>query len=292
MIFALGFLAASLCGLLLLPALNARAARLERRRAEARLPLSPAEIAAERDFLRAQFAVQQRRLERRVETVEARRQADMAAIGAGTMRVAALARDVAARDAEIAQVQAKTRELEAELAIAREDGTASLATLQALEDAHADLLDSLLTLRQGTAPAPDAAALAAERDDLRASLKAAEEALALTLADRQNDRSGDRQPDRQPDRQAGSSGRTPICAGESSRSPTPSRARAGCPAPPRRCRSTNGFERIRLRNGASTTRTGPKTCDDCLVSTTQRHHRNVDASRIHNFDRWYGYPCA
>ena len=57
MIFALGFLAASLCGLLLLPALNARAARLERRRAEARLPLSPAEIAAERDFLRAQFAL-------------------------------------------------------------------------------------------------------------------------------------------------------------------------------------------------------------------------------------------
>jgi len=195
MIFALGFLAASLCGLLLLPALSARAARLERRRAEARLPLSPAEIAAERDFLRAQFAVQQRRLERRVETVEARRQADMAAIGAGTMRVAALARDVAARDAEIAQVQSKARELEAELAAAREDGSASLATLQTLEDAHADLLDSLLALRQAAAPAanpdattPDAATLAAERDDLRASLKAAEEALALALADRQPDR--------------------------------------------------------------------------------------------------------
>lgn len=187
MIFALGFLAASLCGLLLLPALNARAARLERRRAEARLPLSPAEIAAERDFLRAQFAVQQRRLERRVETVEAKRQADMAAIGAGTMRVAALARDVAARDAEIAQAQAKTRELETELTVAREDGTASLATLQALEEAHADLLDSLLALRQDVPPST-AQDVAAERDDLRASLKAAEEALALTLADRQADR--------------------------------------------------------------------------------------------------------
>ncbi|KQS71489.1 hypothetical protein ASG32_28995 [Methylobacterium sp. Leaf361] len=203
MIFALGFLAASLCGLLLLPALNARAARLERRRAEARLPLSPTEIAAERDFLRAQFAVQQRRLERRVETVEARRQADMAAIGAGTMRVAALARDVAARDAEIAQAQAKTRELETELTLAREDGSASLATLQALEDAHADLLDSLLALRQGAAPAPDAAALAAERDDLRASLKAAEEALALTVADRQNEHQSDRAGNLPPDRQAG-----------------------------------------------------------------------------------------
>ena len=195
MIFVLGFLAASLCGLLLLPAVNARAARLERRRAEARLPLSPAEIAAERDFLRAQFAVQQRRLERRVETVEARRQADMAAIGAGTMRAAALARDVAAREAEIAQAQAKTRELETELAVVREDGTASLATLLALEEAHADLLDSLLALRQGASPAGDldAGALAAERDDLRASLKAAEDALALTLADRQAERPADGQ---------------------------------------------------------------------------------------------------
>jgi chromosome segregation ATPase len=186
MIFALGFLAASLCGLLLLPALNTRAARLARRRAEARLPLSPAEIAAERDFLRAQFAVQQRRLERRVETAEAKRHVDLAAIGAGTMRAAALTRDVAARDAEIAQAQAKTRELESELARAREDGTASLATLQALEEAQADLLDSLLALRQGAGAVRSA--LSAERDDLRASLKTAEEALARTLADRQEER--------------------------------------------------------------------------------------------------------
>ena len=193
MIFALGFLAASLCGLLLLPALNARAARLARRRAEARLPLSPAEIAAERDFLRAQFAVQLRRLERRVETVQAKRHADLAAIGAGAMRAAALARDVAARDGEIAQAQAKTRELETELTSAREDGTASVATLRVLEEAHADLLDSLLAVRKGRhadqAPPGNAdanpVALAAERDDLRASLKAAEEALAQTLTDRQ-----------------------------------------------------------------------------------------------------------
>ncbi|MCJ2063337.1 hypothetical protein MKK63_11520 [Methylobacterium sp. J-088] len=188
MIFALGFLAASLCGLLLLPALNARAARLARRRAEARLPLSPAEIAAERDFLRAQFAVQQRRLERKAETAEAKRQTEMAALGAGTMRVAALTRDVAARDSEIAQVQAKTRELETELVLARDDGTASLATLQALEDAHADLLDTLLGLRQTARQASGPDAESAERDDLRASLKAAEEALALTLADRSADR--------------------------------------------------------------------------------------------------------
>ena len=193
MIFALGFLAASLCGLLVLPAVNARAARLSRRRAEASLPLSPAEIAAERDFLRAQFAVQQRRLERTVETVSAKRHADMAAIGAGTMKAAALAHDVAARDGEIAAAQAKRLELEVELAGSREDGTASLATLLALEEAHADLLDSLLALRQGAlvqAESEPAIAidptddLRAERDDLRASLAAAEAALARALGER------------------------------------------------------------------------------------------------------------
>lgn len=193
MIFALGFLAASLCALLVLPAVNARAARLSRRRAEASLPLSPAEIAAERDFLRAQFAVQQRRLERTVETVRGARHADMAAIGAGTMKAAALARDVAMRDAEIATAQAKRLELEAELAGAREDGTASLATLLALEEAHADLLDSLLAMRQRAGAQagaePDAAVdptagSRAERDDLRASLAAAEAALARALGER------------------------------------------------------------------------------------------------------------
>lgn len=193
MIFALGFLAASLCGLLVLPAVNARAARLSRRRAEAMLPLSPAEIAAERDFLRARFAVQQRRLERTVEAVRAKRHADMAAIGAGTMKAAALARDVAARDAQIAAAQARRLELETELAGAREDGTASLATLLALEEAQADLLDSLLAMRQGAGaearPEPDAAAdpsegLRAERDHLRASLAAAEAALARALGER------------------------------------------------------------------------------------------------------------
>lgn len=166
MIFALGFLVASLLGLLVLPAVNARAARLARRKAEARLPLSPSEIAAERDFLRAQFAVRERRLERAVEAARAKRHADMAAIGAGTMKVASLSRDLETLEAQLAEVRLANGNLEVALARSREDGTASLATLHALEEAHADLLDTLLALR-GT----DTAAL-------RASLDAAEQALA------------------------------------------------------------------------------------------------------------------
>ncbi|GJD34476.1 hypothetical protein FMGBMHLM_1377 [Methylobacterium aerolatum] len=179
MIFALGFLVASLLGLLVLPAVNARAGRLARRRAEARLPLSAGEIAAERDFLRAQFAVRERRMEREVEAVKAKRAADMAAIGAGTMKAVALTRDLEARDAQLAEVRRTNGSLETSLAESRNEGTASLATLHALEAAHADLLDSLLALRRvsGT-EATRAASLVSERDALRASLDAAEQALS------------------------------------------------------------------------------------------------------------------
>ena len=108
MIFALGFLAAALCALLLLPAVNARALRLSRRRIEARLPLTVAEVAAEKDHLRAEFAVARRRLERRVEAVHAARHADMAAIGARTLEAAALSREVEARDATLRERQARS----------------------------------------------------------------------------------------------------------------------------------------------------------------------------------------
>ncbi len=187
MVFALGFLAASLCALLLLPAVNARAARLARRRTEAMLPLSATEIAAERDFLRAEFAVRQRRLERLVEAAQDKRHADMAALGSRTMEVAALNRDVAARDTEIASASRLRLRLESELDTAREDGSASLATLLALEEAHADLLDSLLAARAAaSAPVLEQAGTddAGREGALRDSLAATEAALARAIAER------------------------------------------------------------------------------------------------------------
>jgi hypothetical protein len=208
MIFALGFLAASLCALLLLPAVNARAARLSARRIEARLPLSISEVAAEKDFLRAQFAVVQRRLERQVEAVRAHRQADLAAIGARTMEAAALTRTVEARDttlsereAALAATRATLGDVERDLEAARQDTALGLATLQVLEQAHQEVLDDLLTARSaqvrsdpaGTpatagSEVPDlTAALVAERETLRASLAAAEEALAEVMARREGE---------------------------------------------------------------------------------------------------------
>lgn len=193
MFFALGFLVASLCALLVLPAVNARAARLAQRRLQGLFPLSVSEIAAEKDYLRARFAVAQRRLERKVEAARAGRHADMAAIGARTLEIAALSREVETREAAMAQTLETLGTTERDLAAARTDGAVGLATLQVLEDAHREILDDLLALRGDAGADPEGesatsagvldelrmqhAALVAEHENLRASLDAAEAAL-------------------------------------------------------------------------------------------------------------------
>ncbi len=151
MIFALGFLAASLCALMVLPAVSARATRLAKRRLEGLVPFSTSEIAAEKDYLRARFAVAQRRLERKVEAARASRHADMAAIGARTIEIAALSRNVEERDADLASTRATLDGVERDLTTARAEGTLSLATLEVLENAQRDLIDDLHALREAKA---------------------------------------------------------------------------------------------------------------------------------------------
>ncbi|MBS7696562.1 MULTISPECIES: hypothetical protein [unclassified Chelatococcus] len=80
MLFALGFLAAALLVAMLLPAFNRRAQRLIRRRLESQLPLTRQEIFAERDHLRAEFAVAVRRLERETDKQRALYAASQAAL--------------------------------------------------------------------------------------------------------------------------------------------------------------------------------------------------------------------
>ncbi len=63
LLFALGAIVASLAWLLVLPAVTRRAARLAAARLEDQIPRSLEEIEGERDALRAEFAVQIRRLE-------------------------------------------------------------------------------------------------------------------------------------------------------------------------------------------------------------------------------------
>jgi hypothetical protein len=63
MYFGIGFLVAALIALVVIPLVHDRAVRLTRRRLESALPLSMAEIQADKDQLRAEFAMSTRRLE-------------------------------------------------------------------------------------------------------------------------------------------------------------------------------------------------------------------------------------
>jgi chromosome segregation ATPase len=71
MFFSAGFLLASLLGLALISSVHHRAVRLTQRRLEDAIPVSLTEIQADRDRLRAEFAMSIRRLEMTVEQLEA-----------------------------------------------------------------------------------------------------------------------------------------------------------------------------------------------------------------------------
>ena len=72
MLVALGFLLACLLAVLLAPTLWRRAVRLTTKRIEGSMPMSVADIQAEKDQLRADFAVKARRLERDLENAKDR----------------------------------------------------------------------------------------------------------------------------------------------------------------------------------------------------------------------------
>ncbi len=72
MYFALGLLVAGLVVLIIMPAVWRRAVRLTKRRIEAATPITMAEFRADKDQLRAEFALSTRRLEMNVEALRKR----------------------------------------------------------------------------------------------------------------------------------------------------------------------------------------------------------------------------
>src|SRR5215470_13424444 len=81
MFIGIGFLVAGLLVIGFIPMVHARAVRLTQRRLEAMTPMSMAEIHAEKDQLRAEFAMSTRRLEMSVEQMKAKTSTQLAEIG-------------------------------------------------------------------------------------------------------------------------------------------------------------------------------------------------------------------
>ncbi len=126
MYFALGFLVAGLLTLMFLPAFWRRAMRLSMRRLQMHAPMSMEEVAAERDLLRAEFALQERRLEQEIEAVRASKAQDLIEIGRHAARIADL-------DGRLNTAQARVRDLEVEIAQARKTVTERTELLSSTE---------------------------------------------------------------------------------------------------------------------------------------------------------------
>lgn len=156
MLFSLGFLVAALLALAIAPAFWHRAFRLATRRLEMLLPVSAREVLAGRDLLRAELAVEQRKLEQKVEDLGAVHAEDMAELGRRAVSIAekdakleALAETLADRDAEIDDLRhalkaaadelASTRAALAETSAALDHETASARHFEE----HVDALQKL-----------------------------------------------------------------------------------------------------------------------------------------------------
>ena len=101
----IGFLAASLFAVGIVPLLHMRAERLTLQRLQASLPLSLSEVQAERDGLRADFAMTARKLELRIESLTSKCALQMAELGRKTDLVNRLQIETDAQRFEIAALK-------------------------------------------------------------------------------------------------------------------------------------------------------------------------------------------
>src|SRR6266516_4493080 len=121
MYFGIGFLAAALLGLLFLPAVHNRAVRLTMKRLEASMPLSIAEIRADKDQLRAEFAVSTRRLEMKIERLKAQTTSQLAELGKKTDAINQLKKDLAEKNVMNVALETRNKTLRDQLHATEEE---------------------------------------------------------------------------------------------------------------------------------------------------------------------------
>src|SRR5215469_15066576 len=109
MYVGLGFLAACLIALTFIPFVHARAVRLTLRRLEASTPISMAEIQADKDQLRAEFAMSTRRLEMTVEQLKAKTTTQFAEIGKKTDAINRLKAELDEKTAAVLSLAAREK---------------------------------------------------------------------------------------------------------------------------------------------------------------------------------------
>ncbi len=138
MYFGIGFLVAALLCLLFVPLVHNRAVRLTMKRLEAATPLSIAEIRADKDQLRAEFAMSTRRLEMSVEKMKAKTTTQLAELGKKTDAINHLKKELGEKTATIFALEARDKTLREQLRATEEEFQIKSSSLREAERVLAD----------------------------------------------------------------------------------------------------------------------------------------------------------
>src|SRR5262244_180777 len=138
MLFGIGFLVASVIGLGIIPLVHNRAVRLTVRRLEAATPLSMAEIQADKDQLRAEFAMSTRRLEMSVDQLKNKSTNQLAELGKKNDTINRLKIELGEKTATIFALEARDRNLRDQLRATEEEFAVKTT---AMHDAQRTLSD-------------------------------------------------------------------------------------------------------------------------------------------------------
>jgi chromosome segregation ATPase len=138
MFFGIGFLVAALLGLLFVPLVHNRAVRLTTHRLEAATPLSVAEIRADKDQLRAEFAMSTRRLEMSVEQMKAKTTGQLAELGKKTDAINQLKRELGEKTAAIFALESRDKNLRDQLRATEDEFERKSTSLREAERTLAD----------------------------------------------------------------------------------------------------------------------------------------------------------
>ena len=132
---AIGFLLSMLCCLMIVPLVHNRAVRLTTRRLEAATPLSMAEIQADKDQLRAEFAMSARRLEMSVEQLKSRTTSQLAELGKKSDAINRMKIELGEKNATIFALEAREKAIKEQLRATEEEFAARTEALRAAEQA-------------------------------------------------------------------------------------------------------------------------------------------------------------
>src|SRR5712671_1367262 len=196
MYLAIGFLVSMLFGLMIVPLVHNRAVRLTTKRMEAATPLSMAEIQADKDQLRAEFAMSARRLEMSVDQLKSKTTSQLAELGKKSDAINRMKLELGEKNATIFSLEARDKAMREQLRATEEEFTAKTQALRTAEQALKDKQNELAKLNaelsdrsmMADSRQVELVAVRAQIDELKNRVTDAEKEFSTTQARLQQER--------------------------------------------------------------------------------------------------------